>query len=148
MPLAKFNEVGDLPQGVHLATLNELLQRFGSRSVQRKILAMRVERMHKIAMATGSLLHFVIFGSFITSKVDPNDVDLFMVMDNNFDVARLAGEARLLFDHAAAQSHFGCSVFWIRRIAAIGGEQAAIEDWQIKRDGTRRGVVEIMRDEE
>lgn len=27
--------------------------------------------------------------------------------------------------------------------AAVGGEQAAIEDWQIKRDGTERGVVEI-----
>jgi hypothetical protein len=28
-------------------------------------------------------------------------------------------------------------------MAAIGGEQAAIADWQIKRDGTQRGIVEI-----
>ena len=27
--------------------------------------------------------------------------------------------------------------------AGLGGEQAAIEDWQIKRDGTRRGIVEV-----
>jgi hypothetical protein len=26
-------------------------------------------------------------------------------------------------------------VFWLRRLAAFGGEQAAIEGWQIKRDG-------------
>jgi hypothetical protein len=54
------------------------------------------------------------------------------------------GEPRLLFvDHGTAQDHFGASVFWMRRMAAIGGEQAAIEDWQIKRDGTERGIVEI-----
>ncbi len=53
-------------------------------------------------------------------------------------------EPRLLFvDHGTAQDRFGASVFWMRRMAAVGGEQAAIEDWQIKRDGTERGIVEI-----
>ena len=84
------------------------------------------------------------FGSFVTAKHEPNDVDVFMIMDDNFDMGALAGESRLLFDdHGTAQSHFGASVFWMRRMAAIGGEQAAIEDWQIKRDGTERGIVEI-----
>jgi hypothetical protein len=31
----------------------------------------------------------------------------------------------------------------MRQMAAIGGQQAEIEDWQIKRDGTERGIVEI-----
>ena len=65
-------------------------------------------------------------------------------MDDEFDVGTLVGDAKILFDHAAAQSHFGCSVFWVRRLAALGGEEAAIEDWQIKRDGTERGIVEII----
>ena len=39
--------------------------------------------------------------------------------------------------------NFGASVFWMRQMAAIGGVQAAIEDWQIKRDGTERGIVEM-----
>jgi hypothetical protein len=56
------------------------------------------------------------------------------------------GESALMFDHLSAQAHFGCSVFWVRRLAALGGEQAAIEDWQIKRDGTGRGIVEILGD--
>ena len=64
-------------------------------------------------------------------------------MDDGFDFTRLDRGTRLLFEHASAQAHFGCSVFWIRRLAAIGGEEAAIEDWQIKRDGTLRGIVEI-----
>jgi len=28
-------------------------------------------------------------------------------------------------------------------MAAFGGEQSLIEDWQIKRDGTKRGIVEV-----
>jgi hypothetical protein len=84
-----------------------------------------------------------VFGSFVTEKHEPNDVDVFMIMDDNFDMGPHNGEARLLFDHGTAQDHFGCSVFWLRRMAAMGGEQAAIEDWQIKRDGTERGIVEI-----
>jgi hypothetical protein len=74
---------------------------------------------------------------------EPNDVDVFMIMDDNLDVGSLRGETAILFDHLAAQAHFGCSVFWLRKMAAFGGEQSAIEDWQIKRDGTLRGIVEI-----
>jgi hypothetical protein len=29
-------------------------------------------------------------------------------------------------------------------LAALGGEQEAIEHWQIKRDGSQRGIVEIV----
>jgi len=35
-------------------------------------------------------------------------------------------------------------VFWLRRLAAFGGEEQAISEWQIKRDGTRRGIIEIV----
>jgi hypothetical protein len=49
----------------------------------------------------------------------------------------------LLFDHAGAESHFGAGVFWMRRLAALGGEQAAVEFWQTRRDGGQRGIVEI-----
>lgn len=51
--------------------------------------------------------------------------------------------SRLIFDHAAAQAHFGASVFWLRGLAALPNEEESIASWQIKRDGTRRGIVEI-----
>ena len=96
-----------------------------------------------MALETRHLARFVVFGSFVTDKREPNNIDVFMIMGDDFEVGQLSGEVRLLFDHASAQDHFGCSVFWIRRLAALGGEQAAIEDWQIKRDGNERGIVEI-----
>ena len=68
-----------------------------------------------------------------------------MLMEDDFDMGLLTGEAHLLFvDHPVAQDHFGASVFWVRRMAAFDGEQNIIEDWQIKRDGTKRSIIEII----
>lgn len=64
-------------------------------------------------------------------------------MDDSFELDRLTGEARLVFDHLAAQAHFGASVFWQRSIAAFPDEENAVLGWQIKRDGTRRGIVAV-----
>jgi hypothetical protein len=43
----------------------------------------------------------------------------------------------------AADNLLGASIFWLRRLAALDGEQAAIEHWQLKRNGRKRGIVEI-----
>ena len=93
------------------------------------------------------LARFVVFGSFISAKREPTDVDVFLLMEDTFAMGQLTGEARVLFDHTAAQAHFGASVFWLRRLAALGGEEQAIAGWQIKRDGTCRGIVEIVEEQ-
>ena len=46
-------------------------------------------------------------------------------------------------DHPAAQAHFGTSIFWLRQLAALPNEDEAVLGWQLKRDGTRRGIVEV-----
>ena len=95
-------------------------------------------------MAVGHVARFVVFGSFVTSKVEPNDIDVFLIMMDSFDAGDLSGEAMLLFDHAAAQAHFGASVFWLRRLAAWPDERTAIEFWQLTRGGGRRGIIEVV----
>ena len=104
----------------------------------------RLERIYKLAYTTGQVARFIVFGSFVTAKVDPGDVDIFLLMEDTFDSNHVHGEAAILFDHLAVQTVEGASVFWIRRQAAIDGEQAAVEHWQIKRDKTRRGIVEVI----
>ena len=143
MPLPPFTESGDLPLGVHRAALREVGERLGAGTPQRRRVFLRLGRLYSIARGTGCLSRIVVFGSFVTTKADPNDVDVFLLMADSFDVSTATGETRLLFDHLAAAAHFGASVFWLRRQAAFEGEQAAVEYWQIKRDGRRRGVVEI-----
>ena len=138
------NDAGDLPPGLHLATLAEVIERFGKSNLRRAAVARRLERAYALVRATGHSARFIIFGSFVTAKTEPNDVDIFLLMDDAFDVSKVTGEAAILFDHLAAQNYAGASVFWLRRLGALGGEQAAIDDWQLKRDGARRGVVEVM----
>src|SRR3954454_7899256 len=99
MPLPAFNENGDLPPGIHQATLDEVLARFGSQTPRRRVVAGRLERVTRIATAGGQTARFIIFGSFITAKPEPNDVDVFLLMQDAFDASVLTGEARLLFDH-------------------------------------------------
>ena len=127
--------------------MEQMLSRFGKGSRQRIAVAQRLERIYRVAVATGQVARFVVFGSFVTAKTEPADVDVFLLMDNKFDMGPLTGEPRVLFEHAGAQAHFGASVFWLRRLAALGGEEQAIADWQIKRDGTFSGIVEIVEEQ-
>jgi hypothetical protein len=144
MALPSFEHSGDLPLGVHPATLSEILGRFGVDSAQRKSVGTRLQRVYQAAISSAHVARFVVFGSFVTDKPDPNDVDVFLLMEDSFDVSQLIGESRLVFDHATAQAHFGASVFWLRRLAAFEGEQKTLEYWQVKRGGGERGIVEII----
>lgn len=144
MTLPAFDSNGDLPIGIHPATLRELSTRFGQQNRTREIVFGRLERIARIAKRTGHLARMIVYGSFVKAKPEPNDVDVFLIFDETFDSSMCDVETLLLLDHAAADAHFGASVFWLRRPAVYGGEQAAIEFWQARRDGLWRGIVEIV----
>jgi hypothetical protein len=139
-----FNEEGDLPPGVYRATLPDVLVRFGTGSAQRRIVAARLSHLFQLAASTGQLARFVVFGSFVTAKAEPNDVDIVLLMEDTFDLGSVTGEGGLLFQHLEAEARFGASVFWSCRSGAVGGEQAMIEHWQVRREGGQRGIVEIV----
>lgn len=66
-------------------------------------------------------------------------------MDDAFRLEDCPGEATGLFDHAVAQARYGASIFWIRPGLLIGESlDDFIAYWQIKRDGSRRGIVEVV----
>ena len=144
LALPDFNEIGDLPDDVHEASLEEVIFRFGAGTQQRITLGERLRAINGLARQTGFLARFTVFGTFVTAKSEPGDVDIFMLMEDDFEVAQITGDAKILFDHPVAQVYFGASIFWIRRQSALGGEQAAIANWQYKRDGGSRGIVEIV----
>jgi hypothetical protein len=144
LSLPPFNEEGDLPPGVYPATLTGVLIRFGQGSIQRQAVANRLKRIYSLVASTGHLARFVLFGSFITAKAEPKDVDILLIMEDSFDLAAVAGEAALVFRHLEADTKFGASVFWTKRSGALGGVQAMIEYWQVRRDGGQRGIIEIV----
>ncbi|MEO8942761.1 MAG: hypothetical protein ABI453_19650, partial [Isosphaeraceae bacterium] len=85
MTLPPFNETGDLPPGVHRATLREALARFGGGSSRCMLISTRFERVDRLARSTGQLARFIVFGSFVTDKPEPNDVDVFLLMEDSFN---------------------------------------------------------------
>ena len=95
MPLPPLTETGDLPPGVHVARLTEVLDRCGGGTIQRQAVALRLNRISRIAAAIGDLARLVVFGSFVTAKPEPADVDVFPLMEDIFDASRLTAEARL-----------------------------------------------------
>jgi predicted nucleotidyltransferase len=139
-----FNENGDLPTGIHQASLKDVIEHFGKGTFQRSILGQRLHRIYTLAVETKQVARFVVFGSFVTNKPNPGDLDIFLLMEDTVDVRKITGEVRIIFDHMAAQNYEGASIFWVRRMVALGGEQRAIEHWQIRRDGKKRGIVEVL----
>ena len=95
MNFPSFNISGHLPVGVHKASLTEVLQHFGMNTAKRRQIVQRLERIFKIASDTQMVARFIIFGSFITDKLAPNDVDVFMIMDDAFDASTLRGETQV-----------------------------------------------------
>ena len=86
----------------------------------------------------------VIFGSFITAKPDPNDVDILLVMRDDFNWNVCTSEERKLFHHSQASAEFGASVFWVRpSMLILETLDEFVAHWQIKRGGAQRGIVEV-----
>src|ERR1700740_932677 len=113
MALPEFNALGDLPEGLHKATLAEVLERFGPGSEARQKATAALQRIHQLSSTTGKLERFIVFGSYITAKPDPHDVDVVLVMKDDFSLAGCDEQTRVFFDHQRAEAEVGASIFWL-----------------------------------
>ena len=147
MVLPEFNEQGDLPVRVYQVSLEELLERFGKSSLQRQLVTARLLHIYELAKNTGKLLRFVIFGSYVTAKPAPNDVDIILLMRDDLTEDDYDPEVFPMFDHLLCQRQLGASLFAIRP-GFIFGETVDdfIASWSVKRDQGQRGIVEITED--
>src|SRR5713226_4992255 len=144
MALPPFNHHGDLPEGLHKASLAEVLERFGPGSEARRETTAVLQRIHQLVTATGKLQRFVIFGSYITAKPEPHDVDVVLVMKDDFSMPACDEQTRVLFDHKRAEGEVGASIFWLCPSVLLRGSlEDFLLEWGTKRDLTRRGIVEV-----
>lgn len=144
MPIPDFESNGDLPIGLHQATLDEVLARFGTSTLQRQAVTKRLINVHTLAKSTGQLKRFIIYGSYITDKPNPGDVDIFLVMQEGFDPDTLSGESKLVFEHGESHDKLGASIFWVTQGNSFASIDFLITGWQTKRDKTRRGIIEVL----
>ena len=85
MPIPDFRDDGYLPMGIYLATEAEVAERFGRGSFQRAKLMDRLSVWLGQARAVKAV-RFLVDGSFVASKPDPNDVDCAVWVPKDFDL--------------------------------------------------------------
>ncbi|MBS1830721.1 MAG: hypothetical protein JST93_35815 [Acidobacteria bacterium] len=141
--LAGINSEGYLPAGVHVVDWAEFQERFGIQTPRRVWLVGRLRALIELAQATGALRRCFVWGSFVTAKPTPRDLDVLLIMADDFEVDRVASPARQIFEATAAKLRFEADVFWAR--GSIGEEvlQLWLETYQISRDFQKRGIVEL-----
>ena len=142
--LPPFTEKGDLPPGIHSAGWSEIEQRFGAGSASRVNAYAKLRHLHELAERTGQVERLLVFGSFVSAGADPRDVDIVLVMAADFRLEDVPRESITLFSHPDAEARFGASDFWLRQgMLQEADIHEFLETWQTKRDGSRRGLLEV-----
>src|SRR5437660_1371164 len=88
------NEEGYLPAGIHRATLEEIATRFGQDSELRRAQMESLRWLVDLVRRAGGQ-RLVVNGSFVTDKLEPNDVDCVVLIGPDFP-HDIAAEAELL----------------------------------------------------
>jgi hypothetical protein len=141
--LPELTDAGELPPGVHLAGWQEFQFRFGGSSPRRVWLSGRLRALLELAATSGKLRRVFIWGSFVTAKLSPKDLDILLIMDEDFEVDGIADPAQAVFDSVRAKLLFESDVFWAR--ASIGQEllDLWLDTYQTSRSFRKRGIVEL-----
>jgi predicted nucleotidyltransferase len=143
MALPEFDVEGDLPIGTHKVDRHELFARFGNRGPQRTHVSQRLARILDLAASLTDVERVIIFGSYVTAKEAPGDVDLLLIVSGDFQVEQTPTATRVLFDHQRAEAELGAHIFWLRNSLGRNLIEQFIDYYAINRYGKQRGVAEL-----
>ena len=141
--LPEFTVEGELPPVVDTADWHEFQSRFGGSSLRRVWLSGRLRALVELAGSNGKLRRIFVWGSFVTAKTAPKDLDILLIMDEDFEVDGIGAPAQDVFDSVRAKLRFESDVFWAR--ASIGEEMLDLwlDTYQTSRSFRKRGIVEL-----
>jgi hypothetical protein len=141
--LPEFNVDGNLPEGIHSVSEEEFFDRFATYSARRKWLGERLKEIFALAKSIGKIERIFVWGSFVSAKESPNDVDTLLIMSEDFQLEAVSEESKDLFDYIRARVRFNADIFWSK--ASIGEETLSLwlETYQLTKDFKRRGIVEV-----
>jgi hypothetical protein len=141
MPLPPFEPDGDLPEGLHQAHLTEFFARFGSGTPQRERVAARLRQAFDLVRPLEIISRVIIWGSFVTAKLDPGDVDILWVTRLTFGRSQLPVQVDVLFDPVFAKRLYGIDILSIPEGSAY--LSMLLEGLSVTRAFTKRGLVEV-----
>src|SRR5215208_4830754 len=132
--LPEFNKHGNLPEGIHHATEQEIFTRFATTSARRQWLGECLQEVLTTAKATGKLLRLILWGSFVTAKDAPGDLDLLLIMAADFDLTQVPDPLQLLFDYPQARIRFRADVFWTKVTMSADILAVWLDTYQVGKD--------------
>jgi Family of unknown function (DUF6932) len=144
--LPEFDIDGDLPSGIHQATLDELEQRFGRFVVsdRRVNLFAHFNQLMAMARSSGIVDRLVVGGSFVTAEPKPNDIDVVIILSRDIDFEALTASQCTVTDRRALRRVLNTEALDI--ITVRNGTtrmDLVLEFFQSKRDNKKVGVVEV-----
>jgi len=128
-----FNEAGYLPPGTHPATLAEIAARFGQESELRRVQIESLCWLIDLARRAG-VQRIVVNGSFVTDKLEPNDVDCVLLIGPGFP-RDVAAESELLA---------GIPFINMELVDEDAFEQFTQNTFATDRDLIPKGMVEVL----
>ena len=90
-----FDDNGFLPPGIHLATVDEIADRFGQEPEVRRAQMESIRWLVEIVQRAG-IEKIVLNGSFVTDQYEPNDVDCVLLVDRTAELDRGAMDELLI----------------------------------------------------
>jgi hypothetical protein len=144
--LPDFESDGNLPAGIHRASLTDIEKRFARfmGSDRRIRLFSKLKQLMEIARFSGIVQRVIIGGSFVTAKSVPNDVDAVIVIAKDVDIETLVQHQYIATDRDALRRVLKGDDFDV--IVVREGTkrmQTIIEFFQSNRDNKPVGVVEV-----
>ena len=128
-----FSEEGYLPPGLHGATVDEIHARFGREPELRRVQMESLRWLIELARRAGAR-RIVVNGSFVTDKLEPNDVDCVLLVGPGFPRDQ-AAETELLS---------GLPFINMELVDQEGFQQLTEKTFATDRDSVPKGMIEVM----
>ncbi len=129
-----FDDDGQLPPGIHPATLAEIALRFGGESELRGVEMDSIRWMVDLARKAGAE-RIVLNGSFVTDIIEPNDVDCVLLF--------LPGRRR--DRQAIRQLRAGLPFLDLKLVGPGDFEEYVSVTFGTDRHGVPKGMIEVIK---
>jgi predicted nucleotidyltransferase len=141
--IPNFDENGNLPSGIHVATFNEVIERFGgSKSLKRSVLTKNLKEFYNFIKYY--FVEIYIDGSYVTTKLAPNDVDIVVILPDDF--RKLEIQNRRLLDFALGRRLNQLHIFTHYEGRDDVMISKRIDLFSKDRNGNRKGIICIKKE--
>lgn len=142
--LPELDAEGNLPAAIHAASLAEVVQRFGTRGEAREGFGRLLTDVVNAAKLYPTIKRVLVWGSFVSAKAEPRDLDYSVVVSVDHRGSLVAAEHRRFLVPVDARAYYGIDKgYFAIPDYPLEHYQSRLEFMLQRRDGGARGIVEI-----